>query len=97
MRLFTWLCLLVSVVYAGAVIDWSDSDIAAFESRPVGDRFYLFYADWCGACRRFKPEFESAVKNVLDKYPKLEVIRVNLDKAPLLSKTFKISHLPTLF
>ncbi len=88
---------LFSIAFGGTIVDWTDSDLASFEGRSKIDRFYFFHADWCGACRRFKPEFESALTDVFAKYPKLEVIRINLDKAPLLSKGFKLSHLPSVF
>ena len=97
MLLFVWSLLALGAVFCGKIVDWTDSDMATFDNRSLTDRFYLFYADWCGACRRFKPEFETSLNEVFGKYPELEVIRVNLDKAPLLSKNFKVAHLPTVF
>lgn len=96
--LWASLLCLSAVLASAAIKDWTDSDLQDFESRPMNaDRLYLFYADWCSACRNFKPVFEKKIAEVRSKIPELEVIRVNLDAAPLLSRKFKISHLPTVF
>lgn len=96
--LWASLLCLSAVLASAAIKDWTDSDLQDFESRPmIADRLYLFYADWCSACRNFKPVFEKKIAEVRSKIPELEVIRVNLDAAPLLSRKFKISHLPTVF
>ena len=102
MLLPSWSLLLflfsgLAAVFGTEIVDWTDADLASFESRSSADRFYLFYADWCGACKRFKPEFEAALEQVFKNHPQLQVIRVNLDKAPIFSKTLKVSHLPSLF
>lgn len=68
------------------------------ESSPEINRVYLFYADWCGACRRFKPKFIQVAPKLIQLSPmNLEIIQINLDKAPRLASRFRVSHLPTVF
>jgi thioredoxin 1 len=53
----------------------------------------FFYADWCPACRAFKP----TVEEVEAKYPNVKVIRLNVDEQKDITKAFKISSIPSLF
>lgn len=52
-----------------------------------------FYADWCGPCVQLAPELEALSKNDTD----LKIVKVNVDKAPELSRRFGIRGIPALF
>jgi thiol-disulfide isomerase/thioredoxin len=79
--------------------EWTDDQIALLdESSSEINRIYFIYADWCGACRRFKPKFSQIIPKLVQLSPSpLEIIQIDLDKAHLLSSRFRISHLPSLF
>lgn len=80
------------------VEDWTDDHLARVdEFAPEINRLYLFYADWCGACRRYKPKFLEAAEKIFKLNPEVKLIKINLDKAPQLGSRFRISHLPSVF
>lgn len=53
----------------------------------------FFHAEWCPACRAFKPTLEE----VQAKYPSVKVIDLNVDKQKEITKAFKITSIPSLF
>jgi thioredoxin 1 len=54
---------------------------------------FFFFADWCPACRAFKP----TVEEVEAKFPDIKVLRMNVDEQKNLVKALKVSSIPTLF
>jgi len=50
-----------------------------------------FWAEWCGPCKRFKPEFEK----LSEKYPTVTFVTINVDDVPDVKDEFEISSLPT--
>ena len=50
-----------------------------------------FYADWCGPCKRIAPDFEKMSMY----YENFLFFKINVDKCPVASKTFKIKAMPT--
>jgi thioredoxin 1 len=54
---------------------------------------FFFFAEWCPACRAFKPTLEQ----IEAKYPGVKVLRMNVDEQKDLTKTFKVTSIPTLF
>lgn len=78
--------------------EWTDDNLAKVdEMSPEINRIYLFYADWCGACNRYKPKFLEAAGKIFKIDPNLQIIKINLDKAPKLGSRFRISHLPSVY
>lgn len=59
----------------------------------------MFYADWCHYCQKFKPMFESAVKQAhkksIPKKYKMYGAKVNNDDNPLWDR-FSINAVPTM-
>lgn len=51
-----------------------------------------FYADWCGPCRRMLPIVNSVAQTLGDS---VRVVKVNVDKSPLLSQRFGVKSIPT--
>jgi protein disulfide-isomerase-like protein len=60
----------------------------------------LFYADWCGHCQSFKPEFEKAMEKLNgqtdNKGNKLRLIKVDCDVEKALAKEYDVSGYPTV-
>jgi thioredoxin 1 len=50
-----------------------------------------FYADWCGPCKKYAPEFESLAKV----YTKMTFVKVNADEFDDVMQKFDIQSLPT--
>ena len=72
-----------------------DEAIKAAESQLVkgSPTVLFFFAEWCPACRAFKPTVEEAEA----KFPNIKVVRLNVDEQKELTKSFKITSIPSLF
>ncbi len=53
----------------------------------------FFFADWCPACRAFKP----TVEEVEAKSTSVKVVRLNVDEQKDLVKAFKVTSIPSIF
>ena len=49
-----------------------------------------FWAEWCGPCRLISPTME----NLAEKYPQIDVIKVDVDENYGLSQRFGIRNIP---
>ena len=69
---------------------------AEFEALLNTDKTVLvdFYADWCGPCKKMKPDLDRLGN---DKKATLTVLRIDADANPDLAKQLGVSALPTLF
>ncbi len=47
-----------------------------------------FYADWCGPCRM--------MGQVLEKINDIDILKVNVDKYPLIAQRYNVMSIPTL-
>ncbi len=55
--------ILIYIVYKKYLKEGFESSPSAFESDLTDDtKLVLFYADWCGHCKKFKPDWEEAAK-----------------------------------
>lgn len=54
---------------------------------------FFFFANWCPACRVFKPTLEEVEK----KFTNVKVLRMDVDEQKDLTKSFKVTSIPTLF
>lgn len=100
MYLFLWCLLslyLLSSSTSTVIREWTDAELELADETASVNRLFLFYADWCSACRRIKPKFIGVAPKLSQLEPSLEIIQVNLEKAPLLASRFRVSHLPSLF
>lgn len=59
----------------------------------TGDWFVLFYAPWCGHCKRFKPTWHQFADQVGHR---INVAQVNVDESKGLAERFSIKGYPTL-
>jgi len=66
-----------------------------FDSSPM--TLKLFYADWCGHCKRFKPTFDNELPKALQKANlPCKLVSVNADKSPELVKKYNVQGFPTV-
>lgn len=52
-----------------------------------------FYADWCGPCRMLAPTLD---KLAVEFAGKARIVKVNVDKEPMLASQFNVSSIPSL-
>ena len=66
-----------------------------FESQPI--TLKLFYADWCGHCKRFKPTFENELPQVIrSRQLPCKLVAINADEQPHLVKRYNVKGFPTM-
>lgn len=53
----------------------------------------VFYASWCGHCKRMSPEFSKASNALGDAFP---MLKFDCEKYPELCKELKITSYPTI-
>ena len=88
------LILLLIVVGGYFLFNWCQNKKSPFEMFSGGAKLYFFYADWCGYCRKFKPEWEK-----LKAEPNLGIELEEVDcsnEAPALAKEYDVKGFPTL-
>jgi thioredoxin 1 len=66
-----------------------------FEKMIQSDKKVLvdFYAEWCGPCKKMKPSLDELSVELKET---VTIIRIDVDKNPLLAKELKIEGLPTI-
>lgn len=60
---------------------------------------YIFYADWCGYCKKAKPDFEKVAEHLRSNEvsgKKIEVRMVNGDNEADLTKEYDVKGYPTV-
>lgn len=87
---------LLNSIFADSVVDLSDSDfdssVAEYDTSLV-----MFYAPWCGHCKKLKPEFEKAAKSLLKEDPPVTLAKVDCTEAGKeICNKFGVSGYPTL-
>ena len=88
------LILLLIVVGGYFLFNWCQNKKSPFEMFSGGAKLYFFYADWCGYCKKFKPEWAK-----LKAEPNLGVQLEEVDcsnEAPALAKEYDVKGFPTL-
>lgn len=99
MFIFNLLCFLIGVHYAFTadnVLEFSDQD---FSTRITEHDTVLvmFYAPWCGHCKKLKPEFERAATLLQDSDPPIALAKVDCTEAGKeICNKFSVSGYPTL-
>nr|CAG4649231.1 EOG090X0438 [Scapholeberis mucronata]SVE93541.1 EOG090X0438 [Scapholeberis mucronata] len=98
MRIFPLLvsCLLAVAVNADSVVDLVDDD---FDSKlnSFDTALVMFYAPWCGHCKRLKPEFEKAASLLKSNDPPVTLAKVDCTEGGKSTcNRFSVQGYPTL-
>jgi len=68
------------VATADSVLDLTDAD---FDSKlaDIDTALVMFYAPWCGHCKRMKPEFEKSAPELMANDPPVSLVKVDCTEA----------------
>src|SRR5262249_48193244 len=76
-----------------SVIEVAD---AGFESEVLRSELPVLidlYADWCQPCKQLSPIVEEVARELAGN---LKVVKVNIDKSPMVARTFRVQSIPML-
>ena len=67
-----------------------------YNVRSRGPMLIDFYTEWCGPCKIQSEILEENENQLQDKFPKLQIVKLNCDKIGDITDQFNIMAIPTL-
>lgn len=90
------LFLLVAGVFSDSTLDLTDASFDG-ELEKVETALVMFYAPWCGHCKRLKPEFEKSAGDLIKNDPPVTLAKVDCTEAGKeVCNRFEVRGYPTL-
>jgi thioredoxin 2 len=75
------------------VVDAGDEDFTDVAERATIPVVVDLWAPWCGPCRQVSPALEQLAR---ERAGRLKLVKVDVDKAPIVSRRFTVQAVPTL-
>ncbi|WDE95329.1 thioredoxin [Lentisphaera profundi] len=73
------------------VVDLTDKDFKENVIQQKGIVLVDFHATWCGPCKQLSPEIHKLAETYKGK---AKIVKVDVDKAPKISKQYNIQYIP---
>lgn len=70
-----------------------DADFATIAEQSTVPALIDFWAPWCGPCRAVSPVLDKLAQ---EKAGQIKLVKVDVDRAPDLSRRFAVQSIPTL-
>ncbi|KAJ9446706.1 Protein disulfide-isomerase 1 [Diplonema papillatum] len=81
----------------GAVVELSAANFESATAAPGRSALVMFYAPWCGHCKRLMPDYEKFAASVADKFDTFLVAKYDAPKDPDIAKAAGVKSFPTIF
>jgi len=75
------------------VVNAGDDDFATVAEQSPVPALIDFWAAWCGPCRMVSPVLD---KLAVERAGRIKLVKVDVDRAPQLSRRFDVQAIPTL-
>lgn len=75
------------------IVDAGDADFAEMAEKSPVPVLVDFWAEWCGPCRMVSPALDKLAR---EQPGRIKLVKVDVDKAPGLSRRFDVQAIPTL-
>ena len=91
-----YLVLIIIALLIGGYLVYNWCKTGKFEMFSGGSKLYFFFADWCGYCKKFKPEWQK-LKGMSNLGVQLEEVDcTDNNNVPALAKEYNVNGFPTL-
>jgi thioredoxin 2 len=75
------------------IVDAGDADFGVIAEQSSTPALIDFWAAWCGPCRMVSPVLD---KLAHERAGRVKLVKVDVDKAPALSRRFDVQAIPTM-
>jgi len=96
MKAALFILALTAAAASGKVVELADSDFDS-ELEGMDTALVMFYAPWCGHCKKLKPEFDKASKDLLANDPPVNLAKIDCTEVGKdTCNRFEVRGYPTL-